>query len=101
MKSDLRSARPAAAPPDELLRLREPAATPVSLTEKNADDEKAPSFEGAFRQPNGEARRTIYRARRTAFFVRAFAFTVDLRAARFTVRVVFAFAAFAGRVTLV
>ena len=65
-----------------------------------AADKKAPSFEGAFRRPTGRTRATIYRARRTAFFARAFAFTVVLRTARFTLRVVFALAAFAGRATL-
>ena len=50
-----------------------------------------------------KARQSAYRAgaRRTAFLVRAFAFIVDVRTARFTLRVVFALAAFAGRVTLV
>ena len=66
----------------------------------NAANKKAPSFEGAFRRPTGRTRATIYRARRTAFFVRAFAFTLDVRTARFTFRVVFALAAFAGRATL-
>ena len=82
---------------------RSPTASASSPAQLAVDDTrmKAPPFEGAFKRPTNGTRPTIYRARRTGFFVRAFAFIVDVRTARFTLRVVFALAAFAGRVTLV
>jgi len=62
----------------------------------------SPNSRAEFASTNGNStRQAIYFARRAAFFGRAFAFTVDLRAARLTVRVVFTFAAFAGRDTFV
>jgi hypothetical protein len=64
-------------------------------------DQRRPPFEGACNRPNSETRPMTYRARRTACFVRAFAFIVDVRTVRFTFRVALAFVAFAGRVTLV
>ena len=79
---------------DDLERRIEP------LPASPAADEKAPSFEGAFRRPTGRTRATIYRARRTAFFAGAFVFTDVLRPARFTLRFAFALAACAGRATL-